>query len=150
MEGRTYKYMDVVPMYPFGYGLSYTDFEYSEIKLSRDKIKKNESVEASIKVTNTGDFEADEVVQVYLKDVKASSRVPNFELVAFKNIHLKRGESKELNFEITPEMLSFIDDNGKEKLEKGAFEIYIGGSSPLKRNEELGKKALKKIQFQLK
>ena len=150
MEGRTYKYMDVVPMYPFGYGLSYTDFEYSEIKLSRDKIKKNESVEASIKVTNTGDFEADEVVQVYLKDVKASSRVPNFELVAFKNIHLKRGESKELTFEITPEMLSFIDDNGKEKLEKGAFEIYIGGSSPLKRNEELGKKALKKIQFQLK
>tara|TARA_B100000686_G_scaffold342080_1_gene420552 strand:- start:96 stop:2303 length:2208 start_codon:yes stop_codon:yes gene_type:complete len=150
MEGRTYKYMDVVPMYPFGYGLSYTDFEYSEIKLSRDKIKKNESVEASIKVTNTGDFEADEVVQVYLKDVKASSRVPNFELVAFKNIHLKGGESKELTFEITPEMLSFIDDNGKEKLEKGAFEIYIGGSSPLKRNEELGKKALKKIQFQLK
>ncbi|WP_417886727.1 glycoside hydrolase family 3 N-terminal domain-containing protein [Zunongwangia sp.] len=150
MEGRTYKYMDIAPMYPFGYGLSYTDFEYSEIKLSKDKIKKKESVDARISVTNTGDFEADEVVQVYLKDVKASSRVPNFELVAFKNIHLKKGESKELTFEITPEMLSFIDDNGKEKLEKGTFEIYIGGSSPLKRNEELGKKALKKIQFQLK
>jgi len=150
MEGRTYKYMDKAPMYPFGYGLSYTDFEYSEIKLSKDKIKKKESVKAHITVTNTGDFDADEVVQVYVKDIKASSRVPNYKLVAFKNIHLNKGDKKELDFTITPEMLSFIDDSGKEKLEKGAFEIYIGGSSPLKRNEELGKKALKKIQFQLK
>ena len=142
--------MDVAPMYPFGYGLSYTSFEYSEIKLSKQKVKKNESLEAHISVKNTGDFDSDEVVQVYLKDVKASSRVPNFELVAFRNIQLKKGESKELTFTITPEMLSFINDDGKETLEKGDFEIYIGGSSPLKRNEELGKKALKKVQFQLK
>ncbi len=142
MQGRTYKYMNEDPLYPFGYGLSYTQFNYGEPKLTSKKISKNKNQTVSVNVTNQGKTESDEVVQLYITDLKASVDVPNFQLKGVQRIKLEPGASKEVSFEITPKMLELINDEGEKVLESGDFKIYIGGSSPMKRSFELGASAL--------
>ena len=117
-------YLDVRndPLYPFGYGLSYTSFNYSEITL--------DGRTASITVTNTGDYDADEIVQLYIHDVVASISRPVRELKGFKRIHLKKGESQVVKFEITDDLLRYYGPNGYV-LEPGDFEIMIGPDSSL-------------------
>jgi beta-glucosidase len=138
MEGRTYRYMKQEPMYPFGYGLSYTSFEYSDIKLSSKNIKTGEQADVKVTVTNTGRYESEEVVQLYISDAEATVRVPLYSLKGFKRINLKPGESITVRFAITPGMLELIDNNGQSILEPGEFKISIGGSLPSSRSEELG------------
>ena len=149
MKGRTYKYMDAEPMYPFGYGLSYTNFDYSDIKLSQDKVKKGKSLEASIKVTNTGEVAAEEVVQLYISDEETSVEAPKYQLFGVKRISLEPGTSQQINFEITPEMMELVNEEGGRILEKGAFKVYIGGSTPSKRNIELGLAPVEEASFTL-
>lgn len=138
MKGRTYKYMNVDPMYPFGFGLSYTTFSYSEIKSSSKNISKKEEVTVTVKVTNTGKVKSEEVVQLYVSDLKASVAVPNFQLNAMKRIVLEPNESKEVSFQLAPKAFEMVKNDGSKIIESGDFKIYAGGSSPMKRSFELG------------
>ncbi|WP_373057993.1 glycoside hydrolase family 3 N-terminal domain-containing protein [Zunongwangia sp. H14] len=149
MNGRTYKYMDEAPMYPFGYGLSYTSFDYSAIKLSKNKVKKGNSLQASVKVTNTGEKEAEEVVQLYVSDVKTSVDAPKYQLFGVKRVKLQAGASEEISFEITPQMMELVNLKGERVLEKGEFKVYIGGSTPNPRNVELGMTEVEEATFSL-
>ena len=138
MEGRTYRYMEKEPMYPFGFGLSYTNFEYSDLKINQNKIKKGESARVSIKVRNAGKIAGDEVVQLYISDIEASVRVPKWELKDFARITLYSGETREINFDLSPEMFAIVDEQGNEFVESGDFKILVGGCSPGARGEKLG------------
>lgn len=124
-------YLDVRndALYPFGYGLSYTTFAYSDIRLSSNEMSRDGSIKATVTVSNTGSRDGDEIVQLYIHDKVASISRPVRELKGFKRIHLKAGESKEVNFDITPDLLKFYDVNLKEVLEPGQFDLMIGSSS---------------------
>lgn len=123
------------PLYPFGYGLSYTTFEYGDFSLSADAVSSDGSVTASVKVTNTGSRDADETVQLYIHDVYSSMTRPVKELKAFRKVHVKAGETVEVAFDITPDMLSwyYVDpfQTGAPQpvLEPGEFEIMVGPDS---------------------
>jgi len=146
MQNRTYRYMKNEALYPFGFGLSYTRFEYSDLKLSKSKIGVGEGFTVSVKVTNTGNMAGDEVAQVYIKDVEASCAVPNWQLSGMKRIKLESGESAEITFEIFPEQLAVVNDDGQSVIEPGDFEIYVGGSQPDTRSIKLmGKAPLKAL-----
>ena len=112
------------PLFPFGFGLSYTTFDYSDIRLDGRK--------ASVTVTNTGDYDGVEIVQLYIHDVVASITRPVKELKGFQRIHLKKGESREVTFEITDDLLKFYNSSLDFVLEPGDFEIMIGPDSSLK------------------
>ena len=138
MNGRTYRYMSQEPMYPFGFGLSYGLFSYSDLSQSASKIKAGETVEISCKVTNMSKYASIETVQLYITDDKASVESPLFSLKGIQSINLKPSESKKIVFEITPDMLKLIDEQGDSILEKGDFTLTISGSLPTERAIELG------------
>lgn len=125
------KYLDQPnePLYPFGYGLSYTSFAISPVRLDHNTMKAGESVYASVTVENTGDTEGTEVVQMYLHDLAASVVRPVRQLRGFQKVILKPGEKRELVFKITDQTLEFTGLDGKKRCEPGEFEIYIGQSS---------------------
>ena len=132
-EFRKYQsnYLDVRndPLYPFGYGLSYTTFSYSDLQLSATEMSPTGSVEASVTVTNTGNVDATEIVQLYIRDLVASVSRPVKELKGFERITLKAGESKNVTFTITPETLKFYNYDLKYILEPGDFNIMVGPNS---------------------
>lgn len=127
----TSKYLDVAnePLYVFGYGLSYTSFDYGPITLSSKSMAKSDSIEVSVTVSNTGDYEGEEVVQLYLRDKVASVAPPVRELKGFEKINLKPGESKEVVFTITNEDLSFYRKDMSYGSEPGEFMVFVGGNS---------------------
>lgn len=130
------------PLFHFGYGLSYTDYNYSNLQLGKSTIGKNETVKVSVDVTNTGKKDGEEVVQLYIRDDYSSVTRPLKELKDFKRIALKAGESKTVTFDITPDKLAFYDLNMNWIVEAGTFTIMAGSSS---RDEDL-----KKIQLTVK
>jgi len=117
------------PRYPFGYGLSYTTFEYRNIRLSADTINLGESIKVKVNVTNSGKYVGDEVVQLYIQDVAASLVRPVRELKAFKKVRLMSGETKEVEFLLTEKELSFFQEDLRFAAEPGLFNLFIGGSS---------------------
>jgi len=121
--------LSIYPQYPFGYGLSYTSFSYSDITLSSTSLKGNQKLTASVTVTNTGKYDGAEVVQLYMRDLVGSVVRPVKELKGFQKITLKTGESKKVSFTITTGDLKFYNDNLKYDWEPGEFEIMIGGNS---------------------
>ena len=125
MQGRTYRYFKGEPLYPFGYGLSYTRFAYSNLRVN--SVKAGEPVKATVDVTNTGEREGDEVVQLCLTDVAASVPVPIRTLVGFERISLRPHEKRTVTFTITPRQMSLIDNNDKRIIEPGEFRVHIGG-----------------------
>lgn len=137
MIGRTYRYMTAEPLYPFGFGLSYTRFEYGRLKLDA-RVRRGEPVRAAVTVKNVGTCLGEEVVQLYLTDVEASVRVPISSLKGFQRVALKPGQSRSVTFTITPEMMSLVDDEGQSVLEPGEFRVLIGGCSPGTRGPALG------------
>jgi len=138
MTGRTYRYMTAEPLYPFGFGLSYSSFQYADLTLDKSEIAAGDDLIVSVTVTNTGDRTASEVAQFYLSDLQASTVVPLHHLVGFERLTLNPGEGRTLTFTLTPEMMSFCDDDGKVALEPGDFRLEIGGCSPGARGQELG------------
>lgn len=138
MQGRTYRFMKDEPFIPFGFGLSYTTFSYSDISINKSEIKKGESVTVTARITNTGRTNAEEVVQMYISDVKASTRVPLFSLKGFQRIRLAPNESKTITFEMKPKMMEIFDNDGNSFIEPGEFKVYIGGSSPQKQSMKQG------------
>lgn len=125
------RYIDIPnqPLYSFGYGLSYTDFEISGITLDREEMKASETIHASVTVKNTGDREGTETLQLYLHDKAASVVRPVKKLKGFQKITLQPGEEKKVTFAITEEMLRFLTEDGVWASEPGAFDLYIGGAS---------------------
>ncbi|GAB6012247.1 glycoside hydrolase family 3 C-terminal domain-containing protein [Viscerimonas tarda] len=128
-SGRRYEYVDMeyYPLYHFGYGLSYTTFEYSDLKTS---VEGNGNVKVQARVKNTGSKEGDEVVQLYVTDMYGSVKTRVMELKGFERIHLNAGESKTVNFTLTPYQLSLLNERMDRVVEKGQFKIMVGGSSP--------------------
>lgn len=124
-------YLDVsnTPLYPFGYGLSYTKFEYSPVTLSKSSLKGAEKLVARVTVTNSGKYAGEEVVQLYLRDIVASNTRPLKELKGFQKILLQPGESREIGFEITTDLLKFYDHNLRYNWEPGEFTVFIGTNS---------------------
>lgn len=124
-------YMDEcnTPLYPFGYGLSYTKFNYSDITISKANPKGNQTVQASVTVTNSGNYDGAEVVQLYIRDMVGSITRPVKELKGFQKVMLKKGESKKVTFDITPENLKFYNGDLKYDWEPGEFDIMIGTNS---------------------
>lgn len=138
MTGRTYRYMTEDPLYPFGFGLSYTNYAYSGIIINKPKIKKGETVQVSATVTNTGKTDGEEVVQLYVTDVKASTRTPLYALDGIKRVKLKSGESQTVSFDVSPRMMELVNDNGDRAIEAGEFRLTIGGCSPVPVAQTLG------------
>ncbi|MFZ4464170.1 MAG: glycoside hydrolase family 3 C-terminal domain-containing protein [Bacteroidales bacterium] len=128
-RGDDYVNLTGQPLFPFGFGLSYTTFSYSDLKLGSSGILSGDSTFVQCRIRNTGQIAGDEVVQLYLRDEFASVARPLMELKGFQRIHLKPGETKEIRFEITPEMLSMLDVNLNKTIEPGTFRIMIGASS---------------------
>ncbi len=135
MAGRTYRFMAKEPLYRFGFGLSYTTFAYSNLQipdteLSVGALESGSTIAVSVDVTNTGDRDGDEVVQLYVSDVEASVPVPRHHLEGFRRIHLERGRTRTVTFELQPRQLVCFDDEGRPFLEPGEFRICVGGGQP--------------------
>jgi beta-xylosidase len=126
---RGYLFADKEPLFPFGFGLSYTTFAYSDLKVNPATIGPGDNAKVSVTVTNTGKRAGDEIVQLYIRDLVSSVTRPIMELKDFKRIPLAPGESKTVEFVITPDKLSFLDLNMKSVVEPGAFNIMVGTSS---------------------
>jgi len=138
MTGRTYRYMTEEPLYPFGFGLGYTKFEYSDIRLDDTNIEQGDSLQARATLKNVGEYYGEEVAQLYLSDLEASVETPVNALKGFQRIRLQPGQQRTVIFTITPEMMSIVDESGNSVLEPGQFKITIGGCSPGTRGVELG------------
>lgn len=125
------KYIDEEnsPLYPFGFGLSYTTFEYKNLKLNKESIKSSEEIKVSVTITNTGNFDGREVAQLYIHDKYASIIRPVKELKGFQLVDLKKGESKTIVFTLTSKELGFYDAEGDFNVEPGEFSVFVGGSS---------------------
>jgi beta-glucosidase len=130
MDGRTYRYMTEEPLYPFGYGLSYTRFEYSDLQIEPMAIHAGQSVEVRATVRNVGDRDGDEVVQLYIHDIEASYPVPLRQLAGFHRIHLEPGEAQTVHFTLIPEQLSLVNEAGERLIEPGQFRVWVGGCQP--------------------
>jgi beta-glucosidase len=129
MEGRTYRYFRGVPLYPFGYGLSYTSFRYSNIKIPVQSYK-GDSIRVSVNVSNVGTRDGEEVIQLYVKYSLQDIRTPNHALKGFKRIQLKKGESRMIYFSLSPNDLSLVNDKGNSFQPSGKLIISIGGGQP--------------------
>ncbi len=129
MKGRTYRYFDGEVLYPFGYGLSFTKFSYSTPKLNKGTIGKSEKNTVSVEITNNGDYDGETVVQLYISDKEASVSKPIKTLRKFKKTALAKGESKTIEFEISPGDLSIFDAKGNSFVEPGEFDIFVGEDS---------------------
>jgi beta-glucosidase len=137
MEGRTYRYFRGEPLYPFGYGLSYTRFEYRNLQLSAETVSVEELesntspiITVSVDVRNVGQRAGDEVVQVYVSDAEASVPTPIRQLAAFRRIHLAPGENQRVTLPVQARQLSLIDEQGRCLVEPGTFEVAVGGGQP--------------------
>ncbi len=132
MRGRTYRYLEAEPLFPFGFGLSFTRFVYSELNVPRIEARATEDLqlEVSVLVTNAGARASDEVVQLYVKDLESSVPVPHHELRGIQRLQLAAGAALRVSFSVTAKSLSLVDNDGKRWLEPGAFRIFVGGSQP--------------------
>jgi beta-glucosidase len=131
MHGRTYRYLETEPLYPFGFGLSYTRFEYSELALSKSRlVEAEERVEISAVVANTGTRTSDEVVELFVKALDAPWVVPHHELRGFERVTLVAGEARRVSFTLSGRDFSLIDHAGRRVLEPGRFRVTVGGSQP--------------------
>jgi beta-glucosidase len=126
---RGYLFDDVTPLFPFGFGLSYTTFAIANVRLDKKKIKRDACTRVSADITNTGDRGGSETVQLYIRDLVSSATRPMKELKGFRRIVLEPGESRTVTFDITPELLAFYDAEMKFTVEPGDFEIMVGNSS---------------------
>ncbi len=130
MKDRTYRYFQGDALYPFGYGLSFTDFQYKSLKLSDKKISDNDEITVKIKVRNNGNFDGDEVIQIYITKDKSKLWLENKRLVGFKRVNIKKGKTKEIEISVkAKDFRSFDEKLDKYVVEKGKYQILVGKSS---------------------
>jgi beta-glucosidase len=130
MAGRTYRYFAGDVLYPFGYGLSFTSFNYHNLALSHEQIFNPEVIRVSVEIENTGTLTGDEVVQVYLRDKSSAFPVPRHSLVGFKRIRLSPNARERVMFEINPRQMAVVNEAGDWMLEPGGFSVFVGGGQP--------------------
>jgi beta-glucosidase len=135
MTGRTYRYMTDEPLYPFGFGLSYTTFTYRDINIA---LPNQSGFEAAVTVENTGAVAADEVVQFYLSALDSKLPAPLSQLIGFQRIHLEPGQSQTVTITVKSEMLMLFDENGQQVFQPGKFRLTAGSCSPGVRGLTLG------------
>jgi beta-glucosidase len=148
MAGRTYRYAVREPLYPFGFGLSYTRFEYLNLKLSPSHAAAS-GFRAAVTIKNIGEVAAEEVVQLYLSALESHLPAPLSQLIGFQRVRLDPGRSKIVRFTVTPEMLMLFDEDGQQKLEPGKFRLTAGGCSPGVRGVALGAPRPVSVEFQI-
>jgi len=136
MEGRTYRYFRGEPLFPFGWGLSYTKFKYDKLKITPAKAAPGRNVAVSVEVANVGRRAGDEVVQLYVTDPEASVPRPIASLAGFERVHLAPGARKTVRFTLVPEQLSLVTDDGQRKIEPGEWRVAVGGSAPVPGNAQ--------------
>ncbi|MEW5868500.1 MAG: glycoside hydrolase family 3 C-terminal domain-containing protein [Chloroflexota bacterium] len=146
MTGRTYRYMAEEPLYPFGFGLSYTTFAYRDLQLT---VPRSSGFEAAVTVENTGTVAADEVVQFYLSTPNGRLSAPFSQLIGFQRIHLEPGQSQTVKITVKPEMLMLFDENGKQVFQPGKFCLMAGGCSPGTRGAALGAAEPTSVEFEI-
>ena len=129
MENRTYRYFKGEVRYPFGYGLSYTEFKYSNLKFTQE-INTGENLEVEVEIQNTGKVFGDEVVQLYISHINSTTPTPICALKAFKRVSLNQGEKQKVIFLLTPTDLAKVDLNGKSEESSGKINIFVGGGQP--------------------
>jgi len=129
MQNRTYRYFKGKALYPFGYGLSYTTFSYSDLTLPKSAIAAGDSLTAEVTVTNTGNREGDEVAELYLSFPNVAG-APQRALRSFKRVHLKPGESQKVSFDLKDRDLSMVSEAGEPIIAEGAYTVSIGGGQP--------------------
>ena len=129
MKNRTYRYFHGTPLYGFGYGLSYSRFAYSGVKLSSNQVSAGDTLTVEADVRNTGSRDGDEVAELYLVPPKTDVS-PIQELKGFQRIHLAAGESKHVEFKLSPRQLSEVDAQGKRSVQAGAYSVFVGGQQP--------------------
>ena len=150
MKGRTYRYFAGEPLYPFGFGLSFSRFEYANLSVPKT-VEAGQAVAVSVDVENAGKSAGAEVVQLYLTDIETSVPGPIRSLKGFQRIHLKPGEEKTVRFVLAPEQLSLIDANGHRVVEPGMFEVAVGGKQPgFKGSADAGTTEVLTAQFEVK
>jgi beta-glucosidase len=149
MAGRTYRYMEAEPLYPFGYGLSYASFRYSELTLDGAAVPAGSPLAVSAKVSNVGSRGGEETVQLYLTDLEASVPVPLRRLVGFTRVTLAAGETKKVSFSISGREMALIDNEGRRILEPGRFRLSLGGRQPDPRSEALARTAVLSAEFEV-
>ncbi|MEM6644121.1 MAG: glycoside hydrolase family 3 C-terminal domain-containing protein [Bacteroidota bacterium] len=138
MVNRTYKYMTDEPMFPFGFGLTYSKIEIDDPQIISDKLKKNQDLEITVAVTNTGKFDLEEVIQLYISPEKNTQNLPLQSLKAFQRVDLKAGEKKSISFTVKAEDLKIVDEVGEKIWLKGNYSLTIGNASPGALSERLG------------
>jgi beta-glucosidase len=132
MKGRTYRYFTGEPLYPFGYGLSYTSFEYSNLSFDKPSVGASDDIVASVDVKNTGPMASDEVVEAYLTHPGAKG-APIRALAGFKRVHLNPGETQKVQITIPNRNLSVVDLSGTRKISPGTVQVWVGGGQPVGR-----------------
>lgn len=143
MTGRTYKYMTEEPLYPFGFGLSYTTFEYKNLNI-------DSNYKATVEITNNGKIDAEEVVQLYISSPSAGKGDPIYDLKSFKRVQVKSGETKAVTFNLSKQTFHQFNSDGKSVLRKGNYTIYVGGSLPSQRSLDLGASKFITTQISIK
>jgi len=136
MKGRTYRYIETEPLYPFGFGLTYSKVRLNNLKVLNE-VTKESDIRLSVEIENIGDYDTDEVIQFYIKDNKSRFAVPNHSLCGFKRIHLKKGESKTVEVTVLNRAMNIVDDEGNRYIDSDSFTIFAGVSQPDKRSLEL-------------
>ncbi|WP_298369244.1 glycoside hydrolase family 3 C-terminal domain-containing protein [uncultured Lutibacter sp.] len=150
MKGRTYKYMTKDPMFPFGYGLTYSKTEFSNLVLNSTKLKKKETLEVTVDVENVGNFDIEEVVQLYICPENVSGGIPLKSMKGFSRASLKKGEKKSVSFSINPEDLKVVNEEGERVWRKGNYKIVVGNASPGDLSVKLGASVPQTAIIQLK
>jgi beta-glucosidase len=149
MAGRTYRYFEGKVLYPFGFGLSYTRFEYGRLTCATSNPTAGEPVRIEAKITNTGKIAGEEIAQCYIQHQNAPTRTPRFQLVGIKKLSLAAGESQTVQFTIDPRDLAITFEDGSQKCIPGTVRVWIGGSSPDLVSTELGAAISEPIAFRL-
>ena len=132
MKGRTYKYMEKEPLFPFGFGLSYTEFKYENLVVSKTKINNKDNTNISFSITNNGEIDSDDVAQLYLEPIDKKSNLPIYRLLRFSRTHIKSKTSQKVSFQLEPKDLMQINEKGEKEWIKGKYKLVVSNSLPTK------------------
>jgi len=138
MKGRTYRYLDVEPLYPFGFGLSYSDVKYLDLKSSSSTLRKGKTIKLTLDLSNKSEMDAEEVVQVYVSKRDKSSSDSNHDLKAFTRVSIKGNSSEKVEIELDDKAFSQYNEQGDLQLVKGSYDVIVSSSAPIERSAALG------------